>query len=136
MSYYKIGLDNINGINEYHDLNHPHTGTAWKAVNWLNTHLHNRGWDFSDIVDKKVYVDKFTDSLGKRKVMDIKITVADFGMIKIYVTTSWGSEYSWAHNPKTGQRTEWGNEVHQEWIAEDVQKDLQDKIERLERLNK
>lgn len=136
MKYYKIGLDNINGVNEYYDLDFPHTGSAWKAVNWLNTYLTNNGWDFSDLVDKKVYVDEFTSGLGKRKVMDINISVADFGMIKIVVTTSWGSKLSWAHDPKTGLRTEWDNDVHQEWIAEDFEKDLQDKIKRLENLSK
>jgi hypothetical protein len=133
MKYYKIGLDNINGVNEYYDID---AVTEWKTVNWLNTYLTNKGWDFSDLVDKKVYVDQFNSGLGKRKVMDINISVADFGMIKIDTTTSWGSKSSWAHDPKTGQRTEWGNDVHEDWIAEDVEKDLQDKIRRLERLNK
>ena len=132
MSYYKIGINKINGISEYHDLD---AGTFDKVTTWLSNYMSNRGWDLSDLEGKEIFVDHHTTNL-KRRVMNYEITKADYGMFKISAKSSWDTEKTWAFDPKTNLRTEWGNEIHEEWIAEDVQKELEDKIKRLERLTK
>ena len=131
MSYYKIGINKIIGISEYHDLD---AGTFDKVTTWLNNYMSNRGWDLSDLEGKEIFVDHHTTNL-KRRVMNYEITKADYGMFKISAKSSWDTEKTWAFDPKTNLRTVWGNEIHEEWIAEDVQKELEDKIKRLERLS-
>ena len=133
MNYYKIGINKINGIKEYHDLD---AGTFDKEVSWLNDYMTKLGLDLSDLEGKEVFVDHFTDTLGKRRVTNYEITKADYGMFKISAKSTWDTEKTWAFDPKTNLRTVWGNEVHEEWIAEEVQKELEDKIKRLERLTK
>ena len=132
MTYFKIGINKINGIKEFHDLD---GRTIDQVVSFLNKNMNDRGWDLSDLEGKEIFVNRFTSNLVTT-VMTCEVTEEDHGIFKVKVATTWDTEKSWAFDPKTKLRTEWGNEVHEDWIAEDVQKELEDKIKRLERLTK
>ena len=132
MIYQKIAINKINGIKEYHDLD---AGTIDNTVAWLDKYMTKRGWDLSNLEGKEIYVNKFVNDNCYRS-MDIKVTESKYGFFKVNVKTSYGSEKSWIFDPNTNLRTEWGNEVHEDWIADHVEKELEDKIKRLEKLSK
>ncbi len=131
MNYYKIEINEINGESVSHDLD----GRDFDKVTfWLINYMTNQNLDLGDLEDKDIFVDHYSNSLGKRRVMNYEITKENYGMIKIKAKSSWDTEKTWAFDPKTNLRTIWGNEIHEDWIAEDVQKELEDKIKRLKRL--
>ena len=127
MIYYKIGIEKINGIKEYHDADN--VGSANNLTAWIYTNLKKRGLTFADLEDKKVYVDKH-HSFGKDRVIYLKVTKAKYGMFKISVRGKYEGSKSWVFDPKTNLRTEWGNSHHDDWIYEDKLKELEDKVAR------
>lgn len=131
MDYYKIEINEINGKSVSHELDGRNFD---KVTSWLINYMTNQNLDFTALENKEIFVDHYTKSLGKRRVMNYEITKENYGMIKINAKSSWNTEKAWAFDPKTNLRTIWGNDIHEDWIFEDVQKELEDKIRRLERL--
>jgi len=132
LNYNKIGIEKINGIKEYHDTN---AHTVEEVTGWIFNNLKNRGMTFADLENKKVFVDRYHRH-GKDEIMKFKITKAKYGMYKIRVVCRYGGHKTWVFNPKTNLRTEWGNSYHEEWIYEDKLKELENKVKKLEKLNK
>jgi len=121
-TYYKLGLEKINGVAEYHDLpsntGHVMNTLASDTLAYLSGNLRQRGWKFSDLVGVKIYVDRFRTIDGKTRVLNFKITKSYYGLFKIGIDNFVNS---YAYNPENDLRTLWGNHIHRDWIDTNIE---------------
>ena len=151
MNYYQIIINEINGVTEYHDLPIKSHGILSSHVrdtqSWIWKNLKERDLDFSNLEGSEVYVRRLTDGNSntdkENQKYYLKFVVTednyDLYKIEIFHTNDKGKErkvQTLAFDPETNLRTIYNNNIHNEWIADDVEKELEDKIKRLERLTK